>query len=98
MKKGNKVADNEDDDAVRTSVSQDRVTAPMCTEELFLRTHYTVPGLETDRWKYYNCLIPESCISDRSKFEGGGRIRTVNMTHLVVPVGLVSGLQGLQCF
>jgi hypothetical protein len=21
----------------------------------------TVPGLETDRWKYYNCIIPESC-------------------------------------
>ncbi len=21
----------------------------------------TVPSLETDRWKYYNCIIPESC-------------------------------------
>ncbi len=21
----------------------------------------TVPGLEIDRWKYYNCIIPESC-------------------------------------
>jgi hypothetical protein len=22
---------------------------------------HTVPGLETDWWKYYNCIIPESC-------------------------------------
>ncbi len=22
---------------------------------------YTVPGLETDRWKCYNCIIPKSC-------------------------------------
>jgi hypothetical protein len=32
MKKGDKVADDEDDDAVRTSVSQDRVTATLCTK------------------------------------------------------------------
>jgi hypothetical protein len=41
MKKGDNVADvadEEDDDAVRTSVSQDGVTATPCTEELFLRT------------------------------------------------------------
>jgi hypothetical protein len=40
MKKGDEVADDEDDDAVRTSVSQDRVTATLCTEELFLITQY----------------------------------------------------------
>jgi hypothetical protein len=22
---------------------------------------YTVPGLETDLWKYYNCITPENC-------------------------------------
>ncbi len=39
--KGHEVADVEDDDdAVRTSVSQDRVTAALCTEELFLSTQY----------------------------------------------------------
>jgi hypothetical protein len=35
MKRSDVAAD--DDDAVRTSVSQDRVTATLCTEELFLR-------------------------------------------------------------
>jgi hypothetical protein len=40
MKKGDDVAGYEDEDAVRTSVSQDRVTATLCTEELFLRTQY----------------------------------------------------------
>jgi hypothetical protein len=40
MKKGDEVADDEDDDAVRTSVSQDQVTATLCTEELFLITQY----------------------------------------------------------
>jgi hypothetical protein len=40
MKKGADVADDEDDDAVRTSVSQDRVTATLYTEELFLRMQY----------------------------------------------------------
>jgi hypothetical protein len=33
MKKGNDVAGDYDDDAVRTSVSQDRMTATLCTEE-----------------------------------------------------------------
>ncbi len=37
MKKGDDVADYNDDDAVRTSVSQERVTATLRTEELFLR-------------------------------------------------------------
>jgi hypothetical protein len=37
MKKGDDVTDDEDDDAVRISVSQDQVTATLCTEELFLR-------------------------------------------------------------
>ncbi len=40
MKKGEDVADDEDDDAVRTSVSQDQVTETLCNEELFLRTQY----------------------------------------------------------
>jgi hypothetical protein len=37
MKKGNDFANDEDGDAVRTSVSQARVAA-LCTEELFLST------------------------------------------------------------
>jgi hypothetical protein len=36
--KGDEVADDEDDDAVRTGLSQDRMTATLCTEELFLST------------------------------------------------------------
>jgi hypothetical protein len=39
-KEGNEVEDDYDDDVVRTSVSQDRVTAALCTEELFLCTQY----------------------------------------------------------
>jgi hypothetical protein len=39
MKKGNDVA-ADDDDEVRTSVSQDQVTATLCAEKLFLRTKY----------------------------------------------------------
>jgi hypothetical protein len=38
MKKGDDVAADDDDDALSTIVSQDRVTATLCTEELFLRT------------------------------------------------------------
>jgi hypothetical protein len=41
-KKGDEVADDEDDDdAVRTSVSQDQVTVTLCTDELFLNIWYT---------------------------------------------------------
>jgi hypothetical protein len=41
-KKGDEVADSEDDDAVvRTNLSQDRVTATLFTEEMFLSTQYT---------------------------------------------------------
>jgi hypothetical protein len=32
------VADDDDDDEVTTSVLQNRVTATLCTEELFIRT------------------------------------------------------------
>jgi hypothetical protein len=40
-KKGDEVAADEDDnDAVRTNVSHDRVTATLCTEELFLSIKY----------------------------------------------------------
>jgi hypothetical protein len=38
MKKGDKLADDEDDDVVRSSVSQDQVTATRCTEEFLLST------------------------------------------------------------
>ncbi len=42
IKKGYVVAvDDDDDDVVRSCVSQDRVTATLCTEELFLRAQYT---------------------------------------------------------
>jgi hypothetical protein len=40
MKEGDDVADDNDDDAVRTSVSQEQVTATLSTEELFLRAQY----------------------------------------------------------
>jgi hypothetical protein len=40
IKKGDDVADDKGDDAVRTSVSQDRVTVTLCIEEVFLRTPY----------------------------------------------------------
>ncbi len=40
MKKGDDVTDDEDTDMDRTSVSQDRVTVTLCTEELLLRTQY----------------------------------------------------------
>jgi hypothetical protein len=42
MKKGDDVADDDNDDMVRTSVSQDRVKVTLCTEELFHRTQYIV--------------------------------------------------------
>jgi hypothetical protein len=41
LKKGNYFA-VDDDDAVRTSVSQNRVTATMWTEEFFLKTQYYI--------------------------------------------------------
>ncbi len=41
-KKRDDVADDEDDHAVRTTVSEDRMTATLCTEELFLSTQYIV--------------------------------------------------------
>jgi hypothetical protein len=40
LKKGNVVSDADDDDEVRTSALQNRVTATVCTEEVFLRTQY----------------------------------------------------------
>jgi hypothetical protein len=46
VKKGDDVA-VDDDDAVRTSVSQTRVAATLCNEELFLRTQYTYIDLFT---------------------------------------------------
>jgi hypothetical protein len=45
-KKGDEVADDEDgDDAVRSSVSQDPAT--LCTDELFLSTQYMYIALST---------------------------------------------------
>ncbi len=54
-KKGDEVAD--DDDVVRTSVTQDRVTATLGTEESFLSTQYIY------------CSSPH--ISERSTMRGG---------------------------
>ncbi len=39
-KKGDEVADDKDDDVVRTTATQDRVTATLGTEESFLSTQY----------------------------------------------------------
>jgi hypothetical protein len=39
LKKGD-VVDDADDDEVRTSAPQNRLTATLCTEEFFLRTQY----------------------------------------------------------
>ncbi len=41
-KKGDEVDDEDNDNVVRTSVSQDRATATLYTEYLFLSTEYTV--------------------------------------------------------
>ncbi len=49
MKKGEDVPDSEDNDTMRTSVSQDRVTATLCTEELFLSTQYMCIALSAHR-------------------------------------------------
>jgi hypothetical protein len=44
MRKGDVIVvaddDDDDDNEVRTSASQNYATAPVCTEELFLRTQY----------------------------------------------------------
>ncbi len=40
IKKEDDVANDENDDAVRTSVSQHPVATTLCTEELFLMTQY----------------------------------------------------------
>ncbi len=40
MKKGDDVAVDDNDDAVRTSVSQDQIAVTLRTEELFLRNWY----------------------------------------------------------
>ncbi len=37
-KKGDEVADDEDDDGVRPSASQDKITVRLCTEKMFLST------------------------------------------------------------
>ncbi len=39
-KNGDEVKDKYDNDVVRTSESQDRVTVTLCTEEMFLCTQY----------------------------------------------------------
>ncbi len=53
MKKGDIVSDADDDDEVRTSVSENHATATLCTEEFFLRTRYTVyssPLISAERY------------------------------------------------
>ncbi len=42
MKKRDVIVDDDNDDGVRTSASQNHATAILCTEEFFLRTQYTV--------------------------------------------------------
>jgi hypothetical protein len=62
-----------DDDEVRTCVSQNRVTATLCMEELFLRTQYLYIAL--------------SSYQLGKNGEGGGRKQTVNTTlELVLAV------------
>jgi hypothetical protein len=79
MKKGEDVADYEDDDVVRTSVSQDQVTVTLCTEEWFLRTQYMSIALSTHQ-------IGQN-------MGGGtilGTIQTVNKAHLAIPAGVTA--------
>ncbi len=73
MKKGDDVAEDDNDDVVRTSVSKDRATATLYTEELFLSTQY---------------LQYTVALSAYQKVQpwGGGRIQTVNVT-LLTPAG-----------
>jgi hypothetical protein len=40
LKKGDVIDDADDDDELRTSASQNHVTATLFTDELFLRTQY----------------------------------------------------------
>jgi hypothetical protein len=47
VKKGDDVTVDDDDDAVRTSVSQTQVTETLSTEELFLRAQYIHIALST---------------------------------------------------
>jgi hypothetical protein len=50
MKKGDGVANDEDDDAVRTKVLKDRLTATLCKKELFFRTQYTPHIRQVKTW------------------------------------------------
>jgi hypothetical protein len=74
MKKGNEVADNEDDDAVITSVSQDQMTMALCTEELFLSTQY----------------IYSFPTYQKGQTWGEGRLQTVNTIHSAIPAGFLT--------
>jgi hypothetical protein len=47
MKKVDDVAGDDDNEAVRTSVSQDRATVTLCKEELFLRTIIAISTYQT---------------------------------------------------
>jgi hypothetical protein len=52
MKKGDDVVDDEDDYAVRTRVSQEQVTATLCTEELLPSTQFIcipLPAYQEDQ-------------------------------------------------
>ncbi len=55
---------DDDVDAVRTSVSQNRVTAALCTEELFLSTHYIqlFSTYQTGKGRKWNTQIDASWI------------------------------------
>jgi hypothetical protein len=86
MKKGDDVADDEDDDAVRTSVSQDRVTVPLCTEELFIRTQniWLSPHI-----RQVKCGRGEDTDSQHCSLSLWRVVRGSKLTHLV---SLIHGL------
>jgi hypothetical protein len=80
--RGNDVAEDKDDDVVRTSVSQGQVTVTLCNDELFLSTQFI----------WFSPHIKQV------KCGGRGRKRTVNMKHLAVPAGFHISWLDLQMF
>jgi hypothetical protein len=87
MRKRDEIADDEDDDAVRTSVSQDHVIATLCSEELFLSTQYTV--------------YSSPHISERSIMRRGGYGRSMqhiqrSQLSFTPPSWISIGLQGFR--
>jgi hypothetical protein len=50
LKKRDVIDDAYEDDIVRTSASQNRVTTTLCTEKFFLRTQYIHTALPAYQW------------------------------------------------